>query len=167
THLNDAGEHDFVFRTPDGQPLDWIFLDKGFWEEFRNSPERTIQARRDSVSYLWDSLIERFAQQPLQSPQNFVTEGGFQDSEKILRFMAGEPRLVRRAHSEGLLDMLTKAGPNTRGLRVLLPLIPGHPLYVVVLLPVPPERPYAEYREVRLKYLYACCQVAKLKFPDA
>jgi len=112
-------------------------------------------------------LIEQFARHALQGTQHLVSDGGFHDSEKVLRFMAGEPRLVRRAYSENLKNMFETTGPDMRRIRVLSPLIPGWPFYIVLLLPVPEGRSYAEYREVRQNLLYACCQIVRLKFSDA
>jgi len=38
---------------------------------------------------------------------------------------------------------------------------------VLLLLPKPDFATYAEYRDVRQKYLEICCHVVKLDFPDA
>ena len=50
---------------------------------------------------------------------------------------------------------------------MVLPSRPGDPYFVLLLLPKPVDRTHGEYREVRRKYLEACCQVVKLDFPDA
>lgn len=38
---------------------------------------------------------------------------------------------------------------------------------MLLLFPKPAERTYEEYRDVRRRYLEACCYVVKLDFPDA
>lgn len=167
TKLNKDNEHDFVFSVPDDQPVNGIFLDQGYWKDFKASKQHAEQRKHDQISYMWDMLIERFSYHALQGTQYFVSEGGFHDSERILRFMAGESRLVRRAYSENLEDMFKNTPPTMQRIRVLSPLLPGRPYYVVLLLPVLTGRPYEEYREVRQNLLYACCQIVRLKFPDA
>jgi hypothetical protein len=44
---------------------------------------------------------------------------------------------------------------------------PGDPYFVFLLLPHLPNVPENEYREARGNMLGACCQIAKLMFPDA
>ena len=105
-NLNENNEHDFVFPTDPGQVVSKIYLLEGHWEDFQNAPERIAQLNADKVSYAWDRLIEKFNFYALRGEQYYVTDGGFRDSEKVLRFMAREPRWKRRYLAKAILDML-------------------------------------------------------------
>jgi hypothetical protein len=83
------------------------------------------------------------------------------------RFLARENRTRRRMLGKILLEMIATTPRNIRRLGALEPSREGDPYYVFLLLPWLENVPYAEYREVRGKYLEACCRVAKLKYPDA
>ena len=163
THLNANKEYDFVFK--DG--VNAVTLDEGFWQDFVTSPQRTSQFEANKISYIWDDIIERFTRHFLQGTSQFLSDTTLSSHELILRFFAREPRVRRRMLSSAIIDMVKTTPPHLRRLRVMLPSRPGDPYFVLLLLPKPVDPPYGEYREVRRKYLEACCQVVKLDFPDA
>ena len=168
-NMNEAEEHDFIFPIKKGERLNRIFLDEGHWEEFKKNPQRLAQLRADKISYAWDALIETFSKYILAGRQYFVSSGGLKDSEKILRFMAREPRFRRRTLAQALLEILQKTPKDKRMIRVVSPGLKGEPYYVFLLFPFPQKisiTPH-EYRSARQNFLAACCQVTKLKFPDA
>ena len=167
THMNAAMEHDFAFEMKGQPPPDSLHLDQGFWESFQASPERARQLQADEISYIWDKLIDSFGNHDLNGTQYTVSQGGFADTERVLRFMARAPRVARREYSLQLVDMLETTPVTHRRIRVSRPLVPGQPHYVFLLFPHPPNVPYAEYREVRGHYLGWCCLVARLKYPEA
>lgn len=168
-NLNENEEHDFVFPDNSGKPATHLCLTEGRWEHFQTSPERIQQLRRDEISYLWDHLIETFNLHALRGDQHFVSPGGIKDAEKILRFMAREPRWKRSHFSRIFADML-KTTPDTRQRVGVIRAVEKHdPHYLFVLFPIPssPVVPYEHYREVRLAFLEACCKIVRLKYPDA
>jgi hypothetical protein len=167
--LNAKGEHDFVFPTTRGKPPDQIFLAEGHWEDFQNSRERLAQLARDKISYLWDGLIEKFSTHALKGDQYFVTGGGIKDTEKVLRFMAREPRWKRSHYSQVIGNMLKTTSATQQRLRVLQTTEPGDPYYVFLLFPIPndPSVTYEKYREVRRAVLEACCKIVRLRYPEA
>ena len=160
-------EHDFVFPIEPGQVISKIYLPEGHWEDFQKAPERIAQLDADKVSYAWDKLIERFNFYAMRGEQYFVTDGGIKDTEKVLRFMAREPRWKRRYLAKSLLDMLHTTPVHKRRLRVLPPVDTGDPHYLFLLLPTLHARTHAEYRSVRRRFLESCCAVAKLEYPEA
>src|SRR5205823_107442 len=83
--------------------------------------------------------------------------------ERVLRFMAREPRWKRRYLAQSLLEMLRTTPPDQRRLRVLPPMDEGDPYYVFLLLPILHAKTAEEYRRVRRKFLEGCCVVAKLE----
>lgn len=166
-NLNEKNEHDFVFPIEPGQTVTKIYLPEGHWEDFQNAPERIAQLNADKVSYTWDKLIEKFNFYAMRGEQYFVTDGGFKDSEKVLRFMAREPRWKRRYLAKAILDMLRTTPVDKRRLRVLPPVDKGDPHYLFLLLPTLYARTDDEYRTVRRNFLESCCAVAKLEYPEA
>jgi len=168
TKMNTHGEHDFVFSSGEGEAPSAIFLDQGHWRAFQESALRKRQREEDRISYLWDSAIESFAKHAMVGTQHFVTPGGFSDSERILRFMAAEPRFKRRQFAADLERMLTTTPGDHRRVRVIIPEDPGLPYYVFLLLPAPTEEGgYEEYRVMRREHLAACCIVTRLWNPKA
>ena len=166
-NFTEDNEHDFVFPIGPGQVVDKIYLPEGHWEDFHNSPERIAQLNEDRVSYAWDKLIEKFNYYAMRGEQHFVTGGGIKDTERVLRFMAREPRWKRRYLAKCLLEMIHTTLPTQRSLRVLLPTDVGDPHYVFLLLPTVHAKTDEEYRLVRRRFLEDCCAVAKLEYPDA
>ena len=166
-NLNDAGDHDFLFPSPPGGSCSDILILEGHWEDFQRHPERIEQLRQDRGSYAWDKLIDRFGHYALRGEQYFVTEGGIKDTERVLRFMAREPRWKRRFLTQALLDMLRTTPAHLRRLRVIPPAEGGDPYYVFLLLPIPSGVSDDHYREVRREFLAMCCYAVRLDYPDA
>ena len=163
-HLNESGVHDF--SVPDD--ADGIFIDEGHWSDFCSHPLRRTQIAANRISYAWDSLIEKFARHAFAGTQYFTSGSGLQDTEKVLRFMAREPRTRRRSLATALYQLIRKTPDrNIRGTRVIKPSYPGDPFYVFLLLPDPPYIDYDRYREVRRALLEALCMSVKLRFPEA
>ena len=163
THLNTDGEYDFVFE----KDVVSVTFDEGLWQDFVNSPERAGQLKANRISYVWDDIIERFTHHFLHGTSHYLSDTKLSSHELILRFFAREPRLRRRMLASTILDMVQTTPPHLRRLRVLPPTRPGDPYFVMLILPKPSGRSLDQYREVRRRYLEACCRVVKLDFPDA
>jgi len=163
-HIKAANEHDFNF------PADAtaITVPEGGWEAFGRSPQRRAQIEADKISYVWDALIETFTRHALAGTQLYTYPPGVSTSERILRFMAREPRTRRRMLAKALIEMLeTTPGANMSRVRLIFPSEPADPHYILVLFPPQGNRPYEQYRAVRRSYLEAACLVARLKCPEA
>jgi len=161
--INSDGEHDFIF--PDDP--DVVAIDEGFWSEFIANPQRKAQLKANEVSYFWDYLIERFATHILAGTQHYSTHPGIEDGERIMRFLAREPRTRRRMLAQLLLDIVATTPSSKRMTRVVFPSRAGDPYYVFLLLPHLPGIPEDDYRLVRRSLLGDCCMVVKLMYPDA
>lgn len=162
-HTNEMDVHDFAF----GGEYKGVFLDEGFWNDFCNKPERKEQLRQDSISYIWDELIERFAHHVLNATQYYTNDVKLSNSEIGLRFMARETRLARRMIAKVIIDLYMNTPDGTRRTRYLKPLSEKGPFYVFLSLPQPNFITYEQYREARSSLLEACCRVVKYKFPEA
>jgi len=161
--MNSRNEHDFV--VPDD--VSAIAFDEGGWRAFERSPQRLAQIEANEISYVWDRLIEKFNSYALDGTQEYCSPPGFLTSERVLRFLAREPRFRRRMLGKAIIEILEKTPTNLRRLRVMPPLLPGSPYFVFLLLPVSKKRSYQENRTARLKFLEASCRVVKVQFPDA
>ncbi|MFN2506063.1 MAG: hypothetical protein ABR540_17880 [Acidimicrobiales bacterium] len=161
--VDNTGGHAFVF----GSDHDAVVIDDTWWSHFRTSQERRAQREHDEVSYVWDRLIERFAEHALKGSQYFATAPPVTSAEIILRFMAAEPRLRRRYLAGAFIDALEQTPPNLRRLRVVPRQFADEPMYVFLLFPWRDDRSEEQNRAVRRKYLEACVHVAKLKYSNA
>lgn len=112
-------------------------------------------------------MIESFAKHALAGTQQFATEPAFESSEKVLRTMAAEPRLMRRYLSRLVFEALEITRPDERRLRVAFTRESDETLYVFLLFPWRYDRSHEQNRTVRRNYLEACIHVAKLKNPSA
>ena len=163
SQINEQEEHDFLFA---GEYKE-VALDEGFWDAFARSPERERQVAANKISYLWDSVIERFGQNILVYKRYESSHSEVRDQEKLIRFLAREPRLRRRILSRALSELIARSGPTEKAVRVFFPSRRGDPYYVFLLLPKLSGVADHEYRETRMKLLTAYCYAAKLKRPDA
>ena len=152
------------FSLPDG--YNGFFLDEGDWVDFQASPQGAAQVAADSISYLWDDLIEKFNKNILGGTSCDTETYGVADREKIMRFFAREPPVRRRMLAETLLGLVEKTRGVQRAHRVLSPSNLGDPYYCFLVVPHLFGRPRDEYRVVRGNLLQALCLVTKVVFPE-
>lgn len=157
------GGHDFVM------PADALqcFLPEGHWEGFRNHPSRLAQIAANRVSYVWDELIERFSHHIMTGTQQYTTSSRAEDSEKMLRFLAGENRTRRRMLAECVLTVIQNAGGTKQFVRICQSTKSGEPDYVLLSAPSTHARDEGEYRFFRRKVLESYCLVYRLQRPEA
>jgi len=157
------GWNDFVL--PEG--IDAIFIDQGLWLAHQRHPQRLAQQNADEISYLWDGLIERFNRNILNDTQYKTTGRGVAHSERMVRFLAREPRTRRRFLTSLFLDLYNTAGTQPWKVRVLEPSGLGDPYYVFLVMRHLNGLPYEKYRQKRILYLEAYVRVLKVICPDA
>jgi SEC-C motif-containing protein len=162
-NYNDHDEHDFL--VPSGSEA--VAVQEGMWQNFATHPQRLAQLRANEISYSWDGLIETFNKHLFAGTQYRATHAGFRDQERLLRFLAREPRTIRRILSYALLEFIAKSPPDLRSTRVIPPRSPNGTHYVFLALPQPHEIDYDQYRTVRMNFLESLCMVTKLRYPDA
>ena len=158
-----ADRHGFHF--PDG--YNSIALAEGDWVDFLASPQRAAKRQADQVSYAWDDLIEIFNKHILNGTSYFVTSPIVADREKLIRFLAREPRVRRRLLAKSVHDLIGKTLPNMRSTRIECPSNPGDPYYCFLLLPRSPSQQEDEYRAARRECLSLLCHITKVVFPGA
>lgn len=161
-NINNDGEHDFLINDEDA-----IYIDEGFWNDFIQSPQRKAQIDADKISYLWDSLIEEFSTHIFNNTQYYAEPSGVRNQERIMRFLAREPRTERRMLAESLVELIEKTPKSKIGTRLVLPLSKGDPYHLFLLFPRLENMPESEYRELRRNLLLSYCLVVKLDFSNA
>ncbi len=87
-------DDEHAFEVPEG--FDRITTPEGDWEYFSTSPQYTGQLEADRISYAWDGLIEKFNANILDGKSYFVSDPRINQREKVIRFLAREPRVRRR-----------------------------------------------------------------------
>lgn len=161
--MNECEEHDFIFP----EKSDRVAITEGIWQEFQNNPQRVRQIEADKISYFWDTLIENFSKHALDGTQYIVSDGGFKDSEKVLRFLASASRFKRRLLANSFLDFVCKTDPNKMSVRYVKPTQKGDPHYVFLLLPLESNLQEREYRKRRQEVLTLVVHGTKFRFPEA
>ena len=166
-YLNEDEEHDFVMPVDVPSRINAIVISEGFWEKFIKSPERKAQIVANQISYGWDALIESFSLHILNNTQYYYSHPGIDSSEKIIRFLAREPRIRRRFLATLLYELIERTPFDYQASRVILPSKSGEPFYVLLLFPYTDDYSYEEYRKIRRGLLVAYCMVTKLTYPHA
>lgn len=163
-NINKEKEHDFIF--PD-ENFDGIAITEGHWENFKKSKQRIVQIKDDKISYFWDKLIERFNKHILTGTQEYANPTSISSLEKVTRFMAAQPRFIRRELAKNFLEILKNTPEDKRVLRVVPPWRDGDPYFVFLIFPFKQDKSYNDNRTIRINFLGACCRVVKLKYPEA
>ena len=161
--VNSDGEHDFII-PPDG---DALLIVEGIWEEFTESRECKAQQKANQISYIWDGLIEHFNTHILGGTQHYTFPEGVEYSERVIRFLAREPRTRRRFLARSLVNLIEKTPSNMRQVRVIEPSNLGDPYFVFLILPQTDEIDDVAYRENRRVLLEAFLRCTKAIYPDA
>jgi len=163
-NINKKKEHDFIFPNDN---FDGIAITEGHWDSFQKSKQRIAQIKADKVSYFWDGLIEEFNRHTLMGTHEYVYPNSVSSSEKITRFMAAQPRFVRRALAKSFLEILENTPVDKRIIRIMPPWREGNLYFVFLIFPFRQDKSYNDNRTVRIDFLEACCRIVKLKYPDA
>ena len=88
---------------------------------------------------MWDHLIELFTRHYMAGTSHHLTEVDWThyDFEKVLRFFGRENRTRRRLLADAIVDMQRTTPPDQRRLRIVPPMRPGDPYWVLLLFPFP------------------------------
>lgn len=176
--VTNAGEHDLVILP---KATGSLTITGSFWSDFIESPQRKNQIEHDAISYSWDILIEKFSHHALRGDQLDLDEDDCTSSsesvietERVMRFMAREPRTRRRILARDLNGLVEKTKADTRGIYIIGPSIVGDPYYAFLAFPAwtgdwtgAMTAEYRQYRRVRRYVLHSLMLTVKLKYPDS
>jgi hypothetical protein len=168
-NINEEGEHDF----PKIKERTKVLLEEGHWENLLRRPEMKAKLNADRESYLWDAMIEEISRNTIAGTLEFTNHPGLANQERMLRFLAREPRVRRRMLGRALLEkIMDKPPPGLFSFRIHEPSGLGDPYYVFVIgspldgvVPNGPE--WLVYRENRRSVLLAYCMVVMRHYAAA
>lgn len=162
THMLQVREEDLLAiylqsgrKFPDRSP-NVLSVDDELWDAFMKRPEVAAKMEADVVSYVWDRLIDAFADDILGG--NLEPGASPTNAEQALRYMARENRFSRRLLGEAFKEFVTESAtyPLARMLRA-----PSGIVYVFLASPRRAER------EIRKMELQQRCFVARGRHPES
>ena len=161
--LNERGEHDFVMPPDDSK----IVIEEGHFLNFMVRPAVIAKRKADEISFLWDHIIEEFAEHVRGGTLYQTNDPTLAAQECILRLLAREPRLRRRMLSRAVLEKLKKTPANSYGCRTIAPSNPGDAYFVFVCVPLEwgPDEP--GYRVRRVEFVKTYCSIVMMQHPEA
>lgn len=161
----DESEHVFL-NLPNGDDIpEAVFFAGDHFERLINDPGYRRKKEADTVSYIWDDLIERFTKYGDPSLHDAFGSQASSEIEKGLRLMAAESRYRRRQLSGALMGALERVSPGERLGRLMYGGVAGETVFVFVVVPQRRNESYPEYRHDRISILHAYVRTAKLKAP--
>lgn len=131
--------------------VDLVVLDDGIWDHFVNRPEYKAKKEADRDSYVWDRIVDGFAEDVLRGRLEFGAE--LNQNERGLRVMARESRFARRLLGKAFTDFFELARRNE--VRARFVKSPSNVGYVFL------ARPHGHPRDVRTAELGNRCFVAR------
>ncbi len=161
--LDQSGKHQF--DVP--EDADLILIEESHWNQWIRGPQRPARDEANHVSYFWDYLITRFSAHVLAGDQPFAEPRDVPSQEELVRWLARENRLSRRALSSSLLEMLTTAEVGQIRRRYAVPVEPMEPYRVFLVFHRPTDVDRASYGELRRTMLRGCMYVVKHLHEDA
>ena len=116
--LNDEGYHDFVQENEDAI----VEIKHTHYESFINDLRYVAKNQADKISYVWDGLIEIFTSRMLDGTSITLEGHDFElrINELGARYMALQPRFIRRALGEAFSDALERSRTHDRFFRVVM-----------------------------------------------
>jgi hypothetical protein len=167
TTVRDGRTHHF----PEFEEGAVVVLREGTWNEFRKSRPYASRVEANSISYLWDNLIEYQVSHMLHGSTEELFVGssasGQNNSERVLRAMASENRITRRSLGATLREGRAISSGQKRWTRTIA-MPHSRRLYCFLFLPYfPEEQPHSEYRKSRQYLLHLYCEGALLQFGEA
>lgn len=163
-HFDFKSEEHYLPKPPQGA---LVVLKEGDWKQLLKSKEYRTRWEENQISYLWDSLIEFQINHILNgSSSSVLGEPTAAMNERIMRMMAEETRLFRRALGESVHRANSINQPDKRFTRTLLSASREGRAYIFMTVPRQNDMSQEEYLERRrgdlLLHAYGC----KLKFEN-
>lgn len=146
---------------------DLVHIGEGEWEGFRRSDIYRRRREANRSSYLWDRLIQITSDNALSD--RLLGDSDPFTGRSAIHFMAKEPRFVRRALADRILQAIEKFPESSEPIVRHVSLMPSFTegtAYVFLQLKVIPKGDYErEYRPRRQALLEIACGAAKLRWP--
>lgn len=163
-YLSNFDEHRNEHYFPE-LPKDCVFvLREGDWQKLIRSSSYKARLKANQVSYIWDNLID-FHSDYIVNGDAISIEGvnGDDNNERLMRMMASETRLIRRALGEAFLVANKQKSKVKRFTRTLLSSTLKGRAYVVMSIRKPKDMNLASYLALRRRDLILYADGCKLK----
>jgi hypothetical protein len=157
TYSDDRGHH---FDVPGGNKR--IVFDDTWWGHFVSSDAYRRKKDADRVSYLWDWIIQDFAQHAIKGTLASGSVTTLAENERLLRVLAQESRFSRRGLAEALVDQQRRTQRGMPHFRTVISYNQPEIAYVSLLFPYRGDD-YEQYRAVRRTALETYCLVLAWK----
>ncbi|SEK16237.1 hypothetical protein SAMN05444746_12421 [Variovorax sp. OK212] len=159
-------EHAFP-KTPKG--VNFVALPEGDWEVYRASPQWKAKQSANEISYMWDALIEHQSGfirsgKAITVPWLPALDGA--NHERIVRALAGQPRLARRSLSTDLHVAMHRSDPGRMFARIKMTGRPPNQAFVFLTIPRTEGEDYDTiYRHRRMHALMVYSHAVKYGMP--
>lgn len=144
-----------------------IYIGEGEWEGFIKSESYRLRKEANEKSRFWDDLLQVTCQNALDNVLG--GNGNVFDAKSAIYEMAKEPRFMRRALSEAMVNAINNFPENITGSARNLSFMPSYykdVAYVFLQIKHPNIIDYDnEYRPKRQRMLEIACGSAKNRFP--
>lgn len=144
-----------------------VMIGEGEWKNFIELDLYKKTKHANQVSYLWDELLQKTSQNSLTGK---LLGHDPLSGHSAIHEMAKEPRFMRRALSEKILQVIQSFPEPTASVMRHMSFMPSFSSikgYVFLqLLTSESIRSQSDYREKRQTILEIACGAAKNKFPD-
>ena len=167
-HNFDAKGNQHFIGTKDKR-VNGLHIEEGTWVSFVNSAPYRRKKDADIISYIWDDLIQRTAQNALNG--TLLGNSDNYNSQSAIFEMAKEPRFARRALADRIWNAIRSFPYDQQGIVRSVSFTPSfYPDKGYVFLQLRwPESTAGDYETVyrpnRQAVLELACGVAKNKFP--
>lgn len=160
-NLNETtGEHSII---PEDQECTILCITEGEWERFKKSQAYNAKKEADKISYFWDELIQKTAQNAFDG--TLIGNADVFNGHSPIKEMAKEPRFIRRALSNNIQQSIERF-PETeqkffRHVSTFF-LIGSETAYVFFQLKYDKDKDFEkEVRPIRAKMLGIACGAFK------
>jgi hypothetical protein len=171
THQAD-GRRAFPAIT-DHDPKKIYMFERGYYDSLINHPSYIARKFDNRISYLWDSMIRRIADNLLAGRIKAI-DGVFNIHlhQTGVQLMAAEPRNMRRIYSQCIAELWSKAYKSANSMRAMLPdrsMGSQDTAYLYMIFGDMHDRSetaYVQYRERRVQVLKTHCIEILRRFPQ-
>ncbi|WP_421523874.1 YecA family protein [Pseudomonas yamanorum] len=151
----------------DKETVSGIMIGEGEWRDYVGSDVYRATKQANKASYLWDELIQKTCQYSIDG--KLLGNANLLDGPSAIYEMVKEPRYIRRALAEGMMQSI-ESFPNFSGAARKVSLMPSiNPTTAYVFLQLKLTEAMQANSDARAKrqtILEIACGSAKNKFPD-
>jgi hypothetical protein len=158
----DANEKRYRIGSKE-ENINGVLIGEGEWKDFIELAIYKNKKNADQVSYFWDQLIQITCQNALDG--TLMGDANLLRGRSAIHEMAKEPRFVRRALSQKMLESVDRFpasnGEMMRNVNLMPSFFPGKAYVFLQIMATEEFRRRPQYREFRQRMLEVACGAAK------